>query len=245
MTTASRFDGFSRRRLLLGGTAAALAATAARAAAAAASPVLVELFTSQGCNSCPPADAYLTELARQPGVLALAYHIDYWDQLGWRDPFSSPAATARQRFYARALGLRSIYTPQIVVNGRHDAVGSDRRQVAAAISEAAATAPKTTVSLLADGGRLVVNAGAGSGEGRLWSVAYDLSHETHVRGGENAGRTLVNVNIVRALDDLAAWRGAALSVDRDPPQPGTGVAAFVQAADGAILGAAALAAPST
>ncbi len=214
------------------------AAAVGRGAAAAAAPVVVELFTSQGCNSCPPADSYLAELARQPQVLALAYHIDYWDQLGWRDPFSSPAATTRQRAYAEALGLRTIYTPQMVIGGRIDAVGSDRKQVAAAI--AAAAGPAVSVALEADRDALAIRVGAGTGRGRIWLMDYDLEHETHIRAGENRGRTLVNVNIVRGIEELGAWAGTAVAFARPRPEPGAGSAVLVQSESGAILGAASI-----
>ncbi len=240
MRHAKTYGGFSRRALMLGGATAIATGWSRRAFAAPTGSVLVELFTSQGCNSCPPADAYLTELARQPGIVALAYHIDYWDQLGWRDPFSSPAATERQRSYARLLGLHTIYTPQMVIQGRHDVIGSDRGRVAAAITSSRTASP-VGVALSADAGTLSVRIAAGSGEGRIWLAAYDLRHETRVRAGENAGRTLENVNIVRSIDVLGTWRGAELTFARPGPMPGTGVAVFVQAADGTILGVGAIA----
>src|SRR5579859_2803882 len=115
---------------------------AAVTAAAETRPVVVELFTSEGCSSCPPADALLSELARsRPDVLPLAFHITYWDRLGWPDPFALRAATDRQRDYAGTLGLDSIYTPQMVVDGRRDVIGSDRGSVLAALHQAAAAAP--------------------------------------------------------------------------------------------------------
>jgi len=122
------------RRLALSAAGFVLAGSAAQAATER--PVLIELFTSQGCNSCPPADALLGELAQRPGVLALAFHVDYWNGLGWSDPFSSKLATARQNDYAQRLGKRSIYTPQLVVDGAQDAVGSDRAGVTALIDAA-------------------------------------------------------------------------------------------------------------
>ena len=227
------------RRLVLGGASAMLAGAVIGRARAASSPVLVELFTSQGCSSCPPADAYLTELAREPGLLALAYHVDYWDDLGWRDPFSSPAATARQRAYARAMALRSVYTPQMVISGRFETVGSDRHRVAAAIAKAAAIASATVVALTSAAGALTAEIGAGTGQGEVWLVTYDLRQETHVRAGENSGRTLTNVNIVRDIEKLGPWNGAPVTFAREVLQPGGGAAAFVQAGDGAVLGAAA------
>src|ERR1700746_3918568 len=105
-------------------------------AAAGGRPIVVELFTSEGCSSCPPADALLAELAGRPDLLALSFHVDYWDGLGWKDPFSSPDATRRQRGYADLLGLATVYTPQMVVDGRWQAVGSDRSEVEQALGSA-------------------------------------------------------------------------------------------------------------
>ncbi|HEV8025928.1 MAG TPA: DUF1223 domain-containing protein, partial [Stellaceae bacterium] len=107
-------------------TAAALTAHAGEGRSA---PVVVELFTSQGCSTCPPADAYLGELASRPGVIALAFHVDYWNYIGWTDPFASKAATDRQRSYAKQLGLRYVYTPQMVINGTMEGVGSGREAI--------------------------------------------------------------------------------------------------------------------
>src|SRR6266436_6799791 len=110
-------------------------------------PTVVELFTSEGCSSCPPADALLAELAGRPEVLALSFHVDYWDRLGWKDPFSSPAATARQHRYARLLGLATVYTPQIVVDGRWQAVGSERGDVERALDLARRNRDRVPVAL--------------------------------------------------------------------------------------------------
>jgi len=185
-----------------------------------ARPVLVELFTSQGCNSCPPADAFLGELARRPGVLALAFHVDYWNGLGWKDPFSSADATARQNDYAKRLGKRSIYTPQLVVDGSADAVGSDRADVDELIAAARRHAPAgPTIEIAADGqGGRVARLGAaetgadktGTGsQATVWLASYDKSHVTPVGRGENGGRTLTEYQVVRSLIRLGDWTGTA------------------------------------
>src|SRR6516162_11255938 len=115
-------------------------------------PIMVELFTSEGCSSCPPADALLTELAGRPDVLALSFHVDYWDRLGWKDPFSSPAATERQQRYAELLRLATVYTPQMVVDGKWQAVGSDHAEVKRALDAAGHTLAEVPVSLAIDRG---------------------------------------------------------------------------------------------
>jgi hypothetical protein len=212
------------------------AALAAAPAAAAERPVVVELFTSQGCSSCPPADALLRELAARPGVLALGYHIDYWDGPGWKDPLSSPAATARQRAYAREFRHDGqIYTPQLVVEGSDEMVGYDRDAVAAALH---AAHPRAAAPIaFADG---IVRIGAGSGSGTVWLVHFERHRTTRVRGGENGGRVLDDANGVTALTRLGDWNGGAAEFAVAPPRPGEGVAVLVQAADGAMLGAGAI-----
>jgi hypothetical protein len=209
-------------------------------AAAAERPVVVELFTSQGCSSCPPADVLLGELAKRDDVLALAFHVDYWDRLGWKDPFSSSMATARQRAYAKLLGLRTVYTPQLVVDGKDEMVGSDRRRVAQAIS-AAKAAQRADVTLVREGNELVVRVPAISEVGRtsVQLVAYAPGEVTRVRAGENEGRTLVNANIVRSVETLGT-AGAEVSEWRVPAEKGPGFAVLVHAADGHVLGAAAI-----
>ncbi len=180
-------------------------------------PVVVELFTSQGCSSCPPADALLGELAGQPGVLALAYHVDYWDYIGWKDPFASAQYTERQQDYAAKLGLRYVYTPQIVVDGRIDVVGSRRRAVTRAIEESAGALPVVGVTLeSANGGQVTLSAGkAPEGGATVWLVTFDDRHETNVARGEKSGRTLVDSNVVRELVPLGTWTGEAKTFPLD------------------------------
>jgi hypothetical protein len=199
------------RRLALSAAGFVLAGSAAQAQTAPR-PVLIELFTSQGCNSCPPADDLLGELARRPGVLALAFHVDYWNGLGWSDPFSSKLWTARQNDYAQRLGKRSIYTPQLVVDGAGDAVGSNRADVDALIAAARrrAAAGPTIETATDDTGKRVARLGAGGAErATVWLAGYDRSHVTPVGRGENGGRTLTEYQVVRSLVRLGDWTGAA------------------------------------
>ena len=210
------------------------------AAQAAERPVVVELFTSQGCSSCPPANAYLNELARQrPDVLPLAFHVTYWDRLGWKDPFSLPEATARQDRYGRRFGDGS-YTPEIVVDGASSHVGSYRGEIGSAIeaakrdSEAAAA-----LSLMKDGTRLAITIGAGNGHGRVVLIGFDHDHKTAIRRGENGGRTLDEANVVRSIRSVGDWQGAPLKLRENWPA-GEDAAAIVEAPDGRILGAARL-----
>jgi hypothetical protein len=199
-------------------------------------PIVVELFTSQGCSSCPPADALLTELARRPDVLPLAFHVTYWNNLGWRDPFSLDQATARQRAYQGLLGTETIYTPQMIVDGRTDVIGSDRAGVRAAL---AAARPGDGVALTASRTKegLRIGVGAGAGAATLLVIGFDPQHRTAIARGENAGRRLTESNIVRALSAVAAWQGAPLSLTAPVPA-GARAAVILQARDGRILGAA-------
>jgi hypothetical protein len=217
----------------------AVSVALATTAQAQQAPVVVELFTSQGCSSCPPADAFLTDLAHQRGdVLPLAFHVTYWDSLGWKDPYSLDAATARQRQYARHLGDDGVYTPQMVVDGTTGFVGSSRLQGLSAISGAA---PKPVpVSLNRDGQNLLINVGAGSGQAAVLLIGFDPAHETQIGRGENSGRKLLESNIVRSLTPIATWTGSAVALHQAPPA-GEGFAVLLQAEDGRIIGAAKLA----
>ena len=200
-------------------------------------PVVVELFTSQSCSSCPPADALLGELARRGDVVALGFHISYWDGSGWKDPFSSQSSTDRQRAYARLFDLGQVYTPQMVVDGTREMVGSDRKQVLAAVNDARleTIAP---VTFAAD--RRSVAIGVGDGRGNVLLVRFAQKRTTRVAGGENARRTLQDANGVEMLASLGGWEGSALSFAIEPPADGEGVAVLVQAPNGQMLGAAAL-----
>jgi hypothetical protein len=200
-------------------------------------PVVVELFTSQSCSSCPPADALLDELAPRGDVIVLGFHISYWDGPGWKDPFSSQSSTERQRAYARLFGLSQLYTPQMVVDGAREMVGSDRNEVLAAVRDAR---PETIAPVTFAADRRSVAIGAGDGRGNVLLVRFSRKRTTRVAGGENARRTLEDVNGVEMLASLGSWNGSALNFAIEPPAPGEGVAVLVQAPDGQMLGAAEL-----
>ncbi len=215
--------------------ASALAfAFAACSTAATARPVVVELFTSEGCSSCPPADRFLTELSGRADVLPLAFHVTYWNSLGWRDPFSFEGATARQANYAARLGGGS-YTPEMVVDGRRGLVGSERGEAAAAIAASRGEAG-VQVRLGRAGDEVSVSVSAGAGRGRILLIGFDPRHETQVGRGENAGHTLTESNIVRSMKVIGSFDGAAVSVNA-PRGAGADAAVLVQGADGRILGA--------
>jgi hypothetical protein len=177
---------------------------------------VVELFTSEGCSSCPPADRLLTELAHDPSLVALAWHIDYWDYLGWKDTFSNPAFTARQQGYAKARGDGQVYTPQVVVNGTLRVVGSERAAIEAAISSRRV---ELTVPITLQGGgsmvRVSIGAAAAGGPrtGTLYFLPVLRSRQVSIGRGENANRAILYANIVRAMIPFAMWSGDAKSVD--------------------------------
>jgi hypothetical protein len=210
-------------------------AVAAAPAYADPRPVVVELFTSQGCSSCPPADALLGELAKKSDVLALGFHINYWDGLGWKDPLSSPGSTERQKAYARRLGDGRVYTPQIVVDGTSEMVGSDREAVFDAV-RAARPAAVAAVSFADD--RRSVAIGEGAGKGEIMLVRFVQRRTTPVGAGENTGRIATDFNGVQTLTTLGAWDGSSLRFPVEPPAAGEGLAVIVQAPDGHMLGAA-------
>jgi hypothetical protein len=242
--------------MLRGGIAAILVAAALGLSPAAAEPinraglpdvarpVVVELYTSQGCNTCPPADALAGELAQLPGILPLSFHIDYWDYIGWKDRFALPGNTERQRGYARALGSRFIYTPQMVVDGYLDAPGHRQRQVYAALDKASRDLP--AVEVIFDHSAEVVRIGEGEAppEGAVvWLAVFDKKHTTRIERGENAGRELNYYNVVRAFRALGAWdgRAAQFALELASASDNDACAVIVQTnGNGPILGAASM-----
>jgi hypothetical protein len=222
------------------------ALAASDATTAPVAPVVVELFTSQGCSSCPPAEAFLNELADEKGIIALEMHVDYWDYIGWADPFASPQITQRQRDYASQLDLPYVYTPQMVIDGQHNAVGSNRQEVRTAIGESIHEGKRLDIEYVEDGGdKIVISAGdSPEGGATVWLVAYDGTHETAVERGENSGRRLKNRNVVRELVELGHWTGERLEIpvymDEMGERGRSGCAVLVQQGrTGPILGAAA------
>lgn len=201
---------------------------------------VVELFTSEGCSSCPPADALLAELAARPDVLALSFHVDYWDRLGWKDPYSSADATRRQHRYADLLGLATVYTPQIVVHGRWQAVGSDRAEIEQALAAAQRTRQEVPIALTVDQGRAHIALGPGGDEvaATLLLIGFDRQHVTAVARGENGGRTLSHVDVVRSIDEVGQFDGRTRAFEVPIRSPCDRVAAILQAREGRILGVA-------
>ncbi len=203
-------------------------------------PIVVELFTSEGCSSCPPADALLAELAGRPDVLALSFHVDYWDRLGWKDPFSSPDATRRQHGYADLLGLATVYTPQMVVDGRWQAVGSDRSEVEQALGSARRNRNDVPITLAVDHDRAQIMLGPG-GDGvaaTVLLIGFDRRHVSAVTRGENGGRTLPHIDVVRSIEEVAPFDGRARALEVSICSPCDRVAVILQARDGRVLGVA-------
>jgi hypothetical protein len=177
-------------------------------AADAAHPEVVELFQSQGCSSCPPANANVSALSERPDVLALSFGVTYWDNLGWKDTFATPAYTARQWDYAHALGHKNVFTPQVMINGRRDGVGVDPAELRALLTAGDRGASGPVVSI---GARAVaISAGPSRKTADVWLVRYDPRIvQVPIRRGENAGRTLPHKDVVRELTRIGHWNGAA------------------------------------
>jgi hypothetical protein len=178
-------------------------------------PVVVELFTSQGCPACPPAEAFLRELAGRDDVIALEYHIDYYDYAGWKDPFGDADFTRRWRSYAQALDARYEYTPFMVVGGGAHVVGSERNEIERRIRldrKLAADHPRLDLEMTKDAAVIVVDGNGPAGIFDVILAAFDSRHETVVTAGENRGKTLVNVNVVRNFKRVAQWAGDPVTV---------------------------------
>jgi hypothetical protein len=203
----------TRRNALVFGAAAVFARPAL---AAVKRPVIVELFTSQGCSSCPPADAYLKTLKEEPGVVALSYHVDYWDYLGWRDTLGSPEFSQRQYDYAESRGDKNVYTPQIIINGGKHFVGSQRAQVSSAVAAAKAEEAADWVDMEMSDNKtdvtITIPAGKPSKEATLWLMAFAHSVSTEIKKGENAGSTIEYHNVVRKMVPAGMWHGEAAKI---------------------------------
>lgn len=189
---------------------------AANIPAAAGEPkAVIELFTSQGCSSCPPADKLLGELAHDPSVVALTLPVDYWDYLGWKDTLALHGHSKRQRAYAQARGDREVYTPQVVVNGMIHVLGSDKAAIEHAIDNTRTMAAPLTVPVtmaVADGTITVkVPATDGQRSGEVWLCPYASKAQVTIERGENSGRTFTYFNVVRRWVKLGDWTGAAES----------------------------------
>lgn len=232
--------------VLVPALAAGLSAPAAQAqqSGAAAPLVVVELFTSQGCNSCPPADALLGELATRPNVLALSMHVDYWDYLGWADPFAMAENTRRQESYQRAMGARTVYTPQIIIQGSQGMVGSRARVVEAAIAAQAKAPQQALVTLRRSSAGLVAEisaVGGPAGAADVVLVTFSTPPATPIERGENRGETILYTNVVNRLETLGTWDGAAAAVfEAEPSESGSTAVIVQRTGHGAILGAALL-----
>jgi hypothetical protein len=194
----------------------AAAVLARPAFAAVTRPVIVELFTSQGCSSCPPADAYFKTLKEQPDVLALSYHVDYWDYLGWRDTLGSSEFSQRQYDYAKSRGDKNVYTPQMIINGGKHFVGSQRDQVSSAIASARAENATDWVDMeMSDNATdvtIAIPAGKPMKEPTLWLLAFAHSISVEIKKGENAGSTVEYHNVVRKMVPAGMWHGEAAKI---------------------------------
>ena len=184
--------------------------------AAATRPVIVELFTSQGCSSCPPADAFLETLKNKPGIVALSYHVDYWDYLGWRDTLGSPEYSQRQYDYAKSRGDSNVYTPQMIINGGSHFVGSQTSKVSAGIAEARASYGAQWVDIAMSDNKtdimIDIAAGGPTKKATLWLMAFAPSISTDIKKGENAGKFIAYHNVVRKMVPAGMWHGEAAKI---------------------------------
>jgi hypothetical protein len=224
----------------------------APAAGAVQNKPVIELFTSQGCSSCPTADALLAKLADRDDVIALSFSVDYWDYLGWKDTLASPKFAERQRAYALARGDGAIYTPQVVVNGRAHVNGGDEGQISRAIEKTGKNsgAAQVPIRLSEDKGKLIIAAGAvpeglTTKEGTLWLAVIAKSVTVPIGRGENQGKSITYNNVVRELIPVGMWNGEPMTVQLERHsimRPGTERCAVLlqQGRAGPIVGAALL-----
>ncbi len=181
-------------------------------AVAQTQPVLVELYTSQGCSSCPPADEFMAHLAKDPDVIALSLHVDYWDYIGWKDTFGSPQFTNRQKAYARAIGSRTVYTPQMIVDGEGRVEGMDPMTLADLVREHLAKESPVELTIRRVGDDIIIRAVANpplERGARVQMVRYTPEEKVTIERGENAGKEVTYYNVVTSWQPLADWPGNA------------------------------------
>jgi len=221
------------------GLAAALAVSMTATGAPARGPLqVVELYTSQGCSSCPPANAAVAQLSARPEILALSFGVTYWDELGWKDTFAQKTFTDRQWDYARGLRHDNVGTPQVVVNGRLDVVGQSVPEIEGALRRAALAAGGPQVTLAA--GRAEIAGAAPKRPADVWLVRYDPNIvQVPVRRGENSGKTLPHKNVVRELTRLGGWAGGPARYAIPAGPAGLKTAVLLQAGPGGPILAAA------
>ena len=210
---------------------AALALPVIAAADGANNVVMVELFTSQGCSSCPPADEHLAKLADRDDVLALSMHVDYWDYLGWQDTFARAEHTLRQSEYRDRMGARVLFTPQIVVDGTNSVPGVRHDMVEAAIAAAAKAPQRAGIRLGEEDGmlRAEITGEPGSWPSTIWVASYDREATVEIEHGENAGRVFTYRNVVEKLMKVGPWDGdGPASLPLPQPSSGEGIAVWLQ-----------------
>ena len=240
------------RSVSLGVVFAAAVITGAWAGQHAQRPVVVELFTSQGCSDCPAADRLVTELAKRKDVIALSLPITYWDMLGWKDTYATDANTQRQKSYARAMNRSGIYTPQMIIDGRLDVVGNQRDRVMAALTLRSGEDSAIPISIGTAAGRVEIAIPAAKSKSKtlatIWVMRTLAQGAVNVEQGENRNHQLIYTNVVRDLKRAGEWNGEAMKIDLPLNLAKTkhdGVAVILQAGDyGPVLGAAILQIPT-
>lgn len=235
-------DEMRKLAILITGIWLGLATATVAGPDAVSGPVVVELYTSQGCSSCPPADEFLGKLAKRDDVIALSLHVDYWDYIGWKDIFASPKFSNRQHAYARAAGKRMVYTPQMVVAGQDMLVGTKPGEVGRLIREHTTAPAKVSIKLERNGDQIRITASplvSGLGDMVVQMVRFVDGKVVRIKRGENAGRKLAYHNVVTEWRVLKTWNGASALVMTANVTGDDECAIIVQAVDhGSILAAA-------
>ncbi|MGL4635622.1 MAG: DUF1223 domain-containing protein [Beijerinckiaceae bacterium] len=213
----NRFKPILLATLMLGPLVLPVSTAVAQPAAEPKPRAVIELFTSQGCSSCPPADKLMVELAKDPSLIVLTLPVDYWDYLGWKDTLAHKAFTYRQKAYSAVRGDRQVYTPQAVINGAHHTVGSDRNLIDKAIVKTKAQtdvlAVELTIEKTGSQFQLRIPAGAAGATGHIWVLPMVKERPVQIGRGENSGRSITYANVVRGVTHIGSWNGEAKVLD--------------------------------